>query len=116
MLIFFVMLLVINIALTSTLQTQATRVRIPYSPTFLDQVNAGNVSSISSKGTTVQGNFRTEVRYPNSTAAPSPMNPRRAGIVAPCRPERTRASPPASRTAALTSMKSVRVSVMGVCS
>ena len=73
LLIFFLMLLLINIALTSTLQTQPTRVRIPYSPTFLAQVNAGNVSSISSKGTTVQGNFRTEVRYPKRTAAPTKL-------------------------------------------
>jgi cell division protease FtsH len=48
-------------------------VRIPYSPTFLQQVGAGNVSSISSRGTTVPGNLRTAVRYPNSKAAPSKL-------------------------------------------
>ena len=65
------MLLLLNIVLASTLTTTTQmRVRIPYSPTFLAQVNASNVSSISSKGTTIQGNFRTAVRYPaNSTAA-----------------------------------------------
>jgi len=31
--------------------------------------STGNVSSISSKSTTVQGNFRTTVRYPDSKAA-----------------------------------------------
>jgi cell division protease FtsH len=73
-LIFFLLLLLLNIVLTSTLQTQPTRVRIPYSPTFLAQVNAGSVSSISSKGTSVQGNFRTAVRYPaNTTAAPTKL-------------------------------------------
>jgi hypothetical protein len=36
-----------NIVLASTLHTQPTRVRIPYSPTFLAQVDNGNVSSIS---------------------------------------------------------------------
>ena len=62
----------LNIVLTSMLHTQPSRVRIPYSPTFLAQVNTGDVSSISSNGTTVQGNFRTAVRYPaNSTAAPT---------------------------------------------
>jgi len=71
LLIFFVMLFLINIVFASNLQTQPTRVRIPYSPTFLNQVNAGNVSSISSKGTTVQGEFRSAVRYPDSTAAPA---------------------------------------------
>jgi len=73
-LIFFLLLLLFNIVLTSTLQTQPARVRIPYSPTFLAQVNAGNVSSISSKGTTVQGSFRTAVRYPaSSTSAPTKL-------------------------------------------
>ena len=68
LLIFFVMLLLFNVVLASTLQPQASRVRIPYSPTFLSQVQSGNVSSISSKGTTLQGDFRTEVRYPDSSA------------------------------------------------
>jgi len=72
LLVFFLVMLLLNIVLSSALQTQQARVRIPYSPTFLNQVNAGNVSSISSKGTTVQGTFKTAVRYPaNSTAAPT---------------------------------------------
>jgi cell division protease FtsH len=33
-------------------------VQIPYSPTFLAQVKAGNVKTISSKGETVQGDFK----------------------------------------------------------
>jgi cell division protease FtsH len=40
------------------------RVRVPYNPTFLGQVRAGNVESIASKGSTVQGEFRRAVRYP----------------------------------------------------
>ena len=39
-----------NIMLASTLQTHPSRVQIPISPDFLAQVNAGNVSAISSKG------------------------------------------------------------------
>ena len=75
-LIFFLLVLALNIVLASSLETrtQQTRVRIPYSPTFLHQVQAGNVRSISSKGTTVQGTFRTAVRYPaNRTAEPSTL-------------------------------------------
>ena len=68
LLIFFVMLLLFNVVLASTLQPQASRVRIPYSPAFLSQVRSGNVSSISSKGTTVQGDFRNEVQYPDASA------------------------------------------------
>ncbi len=37
---------------------------IPFSPYFLDQVNAGTVSSIASKGDTIQGKFTTKQRYP----------------------------------------------------
>jgi cell division protease FtsH len=38
--------------------TQVQRVRVSYAPVFLAQVTAGNVSEITSKGTTIQGNFR----------------------------------------------------------
>jgi cell division protease FtsH len=68
LMIFFAILLMINMVLAASLRTQPTRVRIPYSPTFLAQVESGNVSSITSKGTTVQGEFRKEVRYPDSSA------------------------------------------------
>jgi len=56
--------LILLIALNPKMNVQPT-VRIPYSPTFLEQVQAGNVSAISSKGTTIHGTFRTEVRYPS---------------------------------------------------
>src|SRR5687768_16560030 len=38
-------------------------VRIPYSPTFLDQVRAGNVERVSTRGATVDGRFKREVQY-----------------------------------------------------
>ena len=41
-----------------------TRVTVPFSPYFLSQVKAGEVSSISSKGDTIEGNFRSKQRYP----------------------------------------------------
>jgi cell division protease FtsH len=65
----FLVLLLLNVVLASTMQTQPSRVRIPYSPTFLAQVTAGNVSSISSKGASVQGTFRAAVRYPPTSKA-----------------------------------------------
>jgi cell division protease FtsH len=39
-------------------------VRIPYSPTFLQEVDANNVQKISSTGTTVSGVFKKDVTYP----------------------------------------------------
>ena len=42
------------------------RVRVPYSPFFLQQVNAGNVEEITSKGTDLQGTFEREVTFEDS--------------------------------------------------
>ena len=38
-------------------------VRIPYSPTFLDQVRAGNVERVSTQGETVDGKFKKDFKY-----------------------------------------------------
>jgi cell division protease FtsH len=48
-----------------------TSIRIPYSPTFLDQVTAGNVSSIASQGTLIDGVFRKSVTYPSGSGGTS---------------------------------------------
>ena len=44
--------------------TGRPRVRVPFSPYFVQQVQAGRVKSISSKGGTIDGTFTTEIRYP----------------------------------------------------
>jgi len=47
--------------------TQAhSRVRVPYSPFFLQEVRAGHVADITSKGTAVQGTFKKAERYRGS--------------------------------------------------
>jgi cell division protease FtsH len=46
-------------------------VRIPYSPTFLQQIERGNVERISAQGTTVDGAFKRAIRYPNDKAQPT---------------------------------------------
>jgi cell division protease FtsH len=45
--------------------TEVERVRVPYSPFFLQQVTDRNVVEITSAGSTIQGNFRTSTRVPN---------------------------------------------------
>jgi cell division protease FtsH len=40
-----------------------SRVRVPYSPFFLQQVNNGNVAQITSKGTAIQGTLAKPVSY-----------------------------------------------------
>ena len=59
--LFVVARLGLNIWLVSYLpDPPQRRVRIPYNPTFLQQVRDGNVKSISSKGETVQGELRRQ--------------------------------------------------------
>jgi cell division protease FtsH len=44
--------------------TEVHRARVPYSPFFLQEVRDGNVTEITSKGTAIQGRFRTPVTPP----------------------------------------------------
>jgi cell division protease FtsH len=42
--------------------------RVPYNPTFLEQIRAGNVERISTQGATVDGHFKKEVKYGDDDA------------------------------------------------
>jgi cell division protease FtsH len=68
-----VVLLVVNFWISSQALQPTARVQIPYNPTFLTQVQQHNVSDINVTGTSVQGTFKTPVKYPanNSTAVPT---------------------------------------------
>ena len=58
-------LLALNFASVTVMRPAGQpRVKVPFSPYFLTQVNSGNVKSISSKGDTIDGTFATAVRYP----------------------------------------------------
>ena len=48
------------------------RVKIPFNPYFLEQVQAGQVKSISSRAGTIQGTFATKLRYPPGDAKATP--------------------------------------------
>jgi cell division protease FtsH len=48
------------------------RVKVPFSPYFLSQVQGGRVASIASKGDTIEGTFRAAVRYPSDDAKATP--------------------------------------------
>jgi cell division protease FtsH len=47
----------------------ASRVRVPYSPYFLNSVSKGDVVSITSKGTAIQGTFKQPESYNGSKAS-----------------------------------------------
>jgi cell division protease FtsH len=59
----FVALLVVNFYASSRATKPIARVRVPYSPFFLSQVDEGHVKEITSKGTAVQGTFTQKVTY-----------------------------------------------------
>jgi len=65
-------LLALNLWISSQALQPNAPVRIPYSPTFLNQVTVGNVSQISSTGDAIQGTFKTALRYPASNQSVPP--------------------------------------------
>jgi len=64
--VFALVLLGINFYLGSRATQPPSRVRIPYSPFFLNQVKAGHVKDITSKGTAIQGTFTLKLPYGKS--------------------------------------------------
>jgi cell division protease FtsH len=58
----------LNWYLASRVTEPEPRVRVPYSPTFLTQVRSSNVDSITSRGTAIQGRFKSAVTYHKHTA------------------------------------------------
>jgi cell division protease FtsH len=62
--LFVVGLLALNLWVSSQALQPNAPVRVPYSPTFLTQVQDGNVKEISSTGDTIQGTFKHPVAYP----------------------------------------------------
>jgi cell division protease FtsH len=71
--LFFALLLAINwISVLVAQPGSQPRVTVPFSPFFLQEVQAGQVKSISSKGDQVQGTFVTKVRYPPNDQKATP--------------------------------------------
>jgi cell division protease FtsH len=63
--IFVIVLLAVNwISVLAFRPAGQPRVKVPFSPFFLNEVSAGQVKSISSKGDTITGTFTTKLRYP----------------------------------------------------
>jgi cell division protease FtsH len=64
--VFFLVLVAANLFLTSRAMKPTERVRVPYSPYFVDQVEAEHVKAITSKGTAIQGDFTQKQSYQGS--------------------------------------------------
>jgi cell division protease FtsH len=61
--LFAVALLAVNFFIASRATESPSRVSVPYSPFFVNEVNAGHVKEITSKGTAIQGTFTEKVKY-----------------------------------------------------
>jgi cell division protease FtsH len=61
--LFAVILFGFNYWAASRATQHQARVRIPYSPGFIQQVQAGNVAEITTKGTAVQGELKQSVNF-----------------------------------------------------
>jgi cell division protease FtsH len=71
--IFVLVLLALNwISVLAFQPPGQPRVEVPFSPFFLNEVQAGQVKSISSKGDTISGTFTTKVRYPPTDTKATP--------------------------------------------
>ena len=64
--VLFFVLLAVNLLVSVRAMGPEPRLRVPYSPLFLEQVTNGNVDEITSKGTDIQGTFETEVAVEGS--------------------------------------------------
>jgi len=60
---FLLALLVVNLVLSFTTGEPPSREQVPYQPFFVDQLEAGNVSEITSRGDTIEGTLEQEASY-----------------------------------------------------
>jgi cell division protease FtsH len=62
------LLFLLNWAIVAIFAPAEERIRVPYNPTFLNQLRDGNVKEISSTGETIKGEFERDVTYEGDTA------------------------------------------------
>ena len=71
--IFVAVLLALNLgSVLLAMPAGQPRVRVPFSPYFVNQLNAGQIRSISSTGDTIQGTFNSKQRFPSGDAEATP--------------------------------------------
>ena len=61
-------LFLLNWLLVQVFAPAEERISVPYTPTFIAQVKAGNVKEISAEGDTIQGEFKKDVEYKGDKA------------------------------------------------
>jgi cell division protease FtsH len=66
--VILIALFVLNWALVQIFAPAEKEIRVPYTPTFLNQLRGDNVKEISSTGETLQGEFKKDVTYEEESA------------------------------------------------
>jgi cell division protease FtsH len=61
-------LFVLNYLLVAVFAPAPERIRVPYSPVFLDQVRKGNVKEINSQDVIIEGEFKKKVKFEGKEA------------------------------------------------
>ena len=56
-------LFVLNWLIVAVFAPPEDKIKVPYNPTFLNQVRADNVKEISASGDTIKGDFKEKVTY-----------------------------------------------------
>ena len=64
--VLFGVLLALDLFISARAMAPESRVRVSYSPFFVQQVKSGNVEEITSKGTDIQGSFEKAVTFEDS--------------------------------------------------
>ena len=67
--IYLVVLLVLNYVISIVFTSGPSRITVPYT-TFIQQVNADNVKDITAQGNSIQGDFKTSVKYGSASGTP----------------------------------------------
>ena len=67
--IYLVVLLVLNYVISIVFTSGPSRITVPYT-TFIEQVNADNVKDITAQGNSIQGDFKTSVKYGSASGTP----------------------------------------------
>jgi cell division protease FtsH len=60
---FLVALLLVNLTLSFITGGPPTRTQVPYQPFFVEQLQNGNVTTITSRGDSIEGSLKTAVKY-----------------------------------------------------
>jgi cell division protease FtsH len=61
-------LFVLNWLIVAVFAPPENKIKVPYNPTFLDEVRGSNVKEISASGNTIKGDFKKKVTYKGDSA------------------------------------------------